>query len=38
MNNTVTETKDKDWINIDYTNTSAHRTVKAWNEQGIALK
>jgi len=30
MSKTVTE--NKEWTNIDYTNTSAYRTVKAWNK------
>lgn len=31
MSKTVTETS-KEWTNIDFTNTSAYRTVKAWNK------
>ena len=33
---TKLETKqDKEWINIDYTNTSGYRTVKAYNKEGV---
>jgi hypothetical protein len=27
-----TEETKQEWTNIDYTNTSAYRTCKAWNE------
>lgn len=30
-----TETKDKEWTNIDYTNTTGYKTVKAYNKEGV---
>jgi hypothetical protein len=35
MSKTATESSNKEWTNIDYTNTSAYRTVKNWNKEGI---
>ena len=32
------QTELKEWSNVDYTNTTAYKTVKAWNKEGIHWK
>jgi hypothetical protein len=32
---TTTQTETKEWTNIDFTYTTAYRTVKAYNKEGI---